>query len=393
MAEADSRPDYFHIPVKALKETTRELICNLLNPTKVIPTDEGLPRDWRGLAQLVGLSGEKLPLVKSSQNPTEQLLNFWNDSSLGLLQTFLRQLDRWDIVDDTEDLIRKDALAYCASKEKAGNSAHIMDPEVDQDILTVDDVIRLEEGLEPQVYNAFLLFADEDIDFAKQIVDEMETKYKLKLCLRDRDLIGGLRFEHEAIMKLIKERCNRLIVVVSPNFLKSEANKFFVKFAQALGIDQKKRKVVPVLYERCHLPPELSYYFLLDYTRLGRLWDFWAKLHDSIQSPKSVSRTNVSLTNFDCNIKLHSSANKLDDSLSVSLNEEDLYKTKSLKDIFPVESSSVQFKKVTSLQCNGLKKSKSTSLENLKPKTWLKWFVPSKSQSKKEKRIQEACEF
>lgn len=31
----------------------------------------------------------------------------------------------------------KDALAYCASKEKAGNSAHIMDPEVDQDILTV----------------------------------------------------------------------------------------------------------------------------------------------------------------------------------------------------------------------------------------------------------------
>jgi len=54
--------------------------------------------------------------------------------------------------------------------------------------------------------------------------------------LRDRDLVGGLTFEHEAIMRLIAKRCNRLIVIASPNFLKSEANKFFVTFATALGI-------------------------------------------------------------------------------------------------------------------------------------------------------------
>lgn len=48
--------------------------------------------------------------------------------------------------------------------------------------------------------------------------------------------MGGLTFEHEAIMRLIAKRCNRLIVIASPNFLKSEANKFFVTFATALGI-------------------------------------------------------------------------------------------------------------------------------------------------------------
>lgn len=57
-----------------------------------------------------------------------------------------------------------------------------------------------------------------------------------QLCIRDRDLIGGLQFEHDAIIKLIAERCRRLVVVVSSNFLKSKANKFFVTFAQALAL-------------------------------------------------------------------------------------------------------------------------------------------------------------
>lgn len=48
--------------------------------------------------------------------------------------------------------------------------------------------------------------------------------------------MGGIAFEHDAIMKLIAERCRRLLVVVTPSFLQSPANKFFVTFAQALGI-------------------------------------------------------------------------------------------------------------------------------------------------------------
>jgi hypothetical protein len=43
------------------------------------------------------------------------------------------------------------------------------------------DVCRLEQGLEPQHYDAFLLFAEEDQDFAMQIVDRMEIDYGLKV--------------------------------------------------------------------------------------------------------------------------------------------------------------------------------------------------------------------
>jgi hypothetical protein len=52
--------------------------------------------------------------------------------------------------------------------------------------------------------------------------------------------------------------------------------------------DQRLRKVVPVMYQRCQLPPELTYYFWLDYSRAGKLYDFWTKLHNSIHSPSSV---------------------------------------------------------------------------------------------------------
>lgn len=43
------------------------------------------------------------------------------------------------------------------------------------------DVHRLEQGLGPQHYDAFLLFAEEDQDFAMQILDRMETDYGLKV--------------------------------------------------------------------------------------------------------------------------------------------------------------------------------------------------------------------
>lgn len=50
--------------------------------------------------------------------------------------------------------------------------------------------------------------------------------------------------------------------------------------------DIRERKVIPILYEKCEVPPELSYYFFLDYNRASKLWNFWDKLRDSIQGPE-----------------------------------------------------------------------------------------------------------
>lgn len=280
------------VPLVALSAKSKEAISTLLNPSKVIPSENGLPRDWRGLAHISNLGGEMMPLLASHLDPSAYILTAWEQKGKNVtikdFQAALEELDRWDILDDTLELFERDAERYLECLEKSQTSAEVVTNEVDQKVLTVDDLHRLRQGLENQYYDAFLLYAEEDVNFATEMVDRLENRYKLKLCLKDRDLIGGVTFEHEAVMTLISERCNRLIVIVSSNFLKSPANKFFLNYAQALGIDKRQRKVIPCLYEKCQLPPQLNYMFILDYSRVG-LYDFWGKLRDSVQIPSKMN--------------------------------------------------------------------------------------------------------
>ncbi|CAL7947620.1 unnamed protein product [Xylocopa violacea] len=286
--------DLSTVPLVALSAESKHIISVLLNPPKVIPSENGLPRDWRGLAHLCNLSGELMPLVTSHPDPATYILTAWQQKEQSItfkdLQIVLEEIERWDILDDTLELFERDAARYLEQEQKAQTSAEIIVNDVDEKVLTVDDLHRLRQGLESQYYDAFLLYADEDINFVTEMVDKLENQYNLKLCLKDRDLIGGVTFEHEAVMTLISERCNRLIVVVSSNFLKSSANKFFLNYAQALSIDKKQRKIIPCLYEKCQLPPQLSYMFVLDYNRVG-LYDFWGKLRDSVQAPNKIKET------------------------------------------------------------------------------------------------------
>lgn len=110
-----------------------------------------------------------------------------------------------------------------------------IDLSVDCGILTVDDVANVRNGLPLQTYDAFVLFDDADIEDATKLIGTLENDYKLKLCVTVRDLIGGT-LEFDATTKLIRERCNRLIVIVSPSFSNSFANKFFLNFAHSVGI-------------------------------------------------------------------------------------------------------------------------------------------------------------
>lgn len=44
-----------------------------------------------------------------------------------------------------------------------------------------EDVIRIENGLGPQNYDAFLLYSDEDIDFVENLLIRMEGENKFKV--------------------------------------------------------------------------------------------------------------------------------------------------------------------------------------------------------------------
>lgn len=100
-------------------------------------------------------------------------------------------------------------------------------------------------------------------------------------------MIGGA-IEMDAIMRVISERCERLIVIFSTAFFQSAANTFFVKFAQALGIEQRKRKIIPCMKDNCDLPPALRFYYVLRYTEKTTYYDFWERLATSIQDIHNV---------------------------------------------------------------------------------------------------------
>ncbi|CAD1475681.1 unnamed protein product [Heterotrigona itama] len=275
--------DLSTVPLVALSIESRYAISSLLNPPKILPSENGLPRDWRGLAHFCKLGGEIMPLLTSHPDPTTYILATWQkkekDATIKDLQIALEEIERWDILDDTSKFFEGDGEKYIEQLQKSQTSAEIISNGIDEKVLTVG---KLRQGLENQYYDAFLLYADEDVNWATEMLNKLENKYNLKLCVKDRDLIAGVTFEHEAIMTLISERCNRLIVIISSNFLKSPANKFFLNYAQALGIDKQQRKIIPCLYEICKLPPQLKYMFVLDHNRIG-LYDFWEKLKDSVQ--------------------------------------------------------------------------------------------------------------
>lgn len=284
--------DLSTVPLIAATVASRRAVATMLNPMKVLPSDNGLPRDWRGLAHLLELSSEVVSLLVSHLDPTMHMLTMLEkdkkDITIKNFQAMMEQMDRWDIIDDTDALFQSDAERYLEHQQRAQVSADPLDECVDQEILTLGDIHRLKQGLETQYYDAFLLYAEEDIDFANEMVEKLEKQFELKLCLRDRDLVAGIEFEHEAVMKLISERCNRLLIIVSPSFLKSSANKFFLNYTQALSIEKRQRKIIPCIYKSCELPVQLKYIFNLDYNRKG-LYDFWGKLRDSIQTPHSIA--------------------------------------------------------------------------------------------------------
>ncbi|XP_008206894.1 myeloid differentiation primary response protein MyD88-A [Nasonia vitripennis] len=293
-------PDLSLVPLTALSPEVQHLISTFLNPPKVIPAGcgtSGLPRDWRGLAQVCSIGGELMPAIASHADPTKRILDIVQTKSqnftLKSLQDALKSLERWDILEDSEPLLERDALLYMERLKKSQETAEGNDYSADAEILTFDDQFRIERGEGKQHYDAFLLYANEDEEFAQEMIENLEKKNHLKLCLKERDLVPGLSFEHEAIMRLISERCNRLITIISPDFFKSPANKFFLNYAQASGIDKRQeRKIIPCVYKNCELPPQLTYYSKIYYKQVSPDF-FWDKLTRSMKAIQSVQNAQM----------------------------------------------------------------------------------------------------
>lgn len=176
----------------------------------------------------------------------------------------------------------------------------IVKADPDNDIITVGDLELSEKNLPVKQYDAFVIYNDKDVEFASELIKQCEDK-GYSLCVRDRDLLGGISMEDDAVLNLVSKRCQRLIVIVSKAFLRSPMQLFITNFAQAVGIQEGKRKIIPCLLEPCELPQMLRFCFRLDYFKSNKLYNFWEKLDQSLRQPATVRDAHAtrSVTEFD----------------------------------------------------------------------------------------------
>lgn len=84
-------------------------MSSLLNPEKVLRSEDGYARDWRGIFNLSGLTQSEYALIAQNPDKMGKLLEVWikrnkeedKFCSLSLLQQCFGIIDRYDVHDDT----------------------------------------------------------------------------------------------------------------------------------------------------------------------------------------------------------------------------------------------------------------------------------------------------
>lgn len=106
----EDRVELEKIPLSALSKRTIDALSNKLNAKKILPSEDGYQRDYRGLASLSGLNwSEYGSVIEQSHDPTDKILKLWmkdqKTANLDQLQQVLGLIERWDVLDDTNFLL------------------------------------------------------------------------------------------------------------------------------------------------------------------------------------------------------------------------------------------------------------------------------------------------
>ncbi|XP_061569193.1 myeloid differentiation primary response protein MyD88 [Cololabis saira] len=277
---ANSDVDLCTIPVVALNVTVRKKLGLYLNPKHAVAAD------WTAVAETMGFTYLEIKNYEAFKNPTKTVLEDWQartaDASVGKLLSILAEVERNDIVEDLQPLIDEDVRKYCENLRKKSEPP-VQVPEVDSCVLRATDTFGLttedSEGA-PEKFDAFICYCISDLEFVHEMIRQLEqTEHKLKLCVFDRDVLPG-SCVWTITSELIEKRCKRMVVVISDEYLDSEACDFQTKFALSLSPGAQRKFLIPVVYKpmKKPFPTILRFLTICDYTRpCIQAW-FWVRL-------------------------------------------------------------------------------------------------------------------
>jgi len=256
----------------------------------VIFASNGLPRDSRGLADEFDFDYNKTCVIEQHSDPCQEILKEIKNESLERLVKAIESIERFDVLDDVAVELQRDLMADSNSMT-TGTSTSAAQLHLQQMIhRNPDDKITLDDSL---TYDAYVCYADEDKEFVLELTRFLE-KNGVKLVIRDRDLLAGT-LEYDSFTRLLTNHCKRMIVVLSPSFLKSKECDFQTKFATSLGVEQRARIMIPVVIASCqNLPPTIKMLTKIDFCSRNTLEWSWNKLLVSVRDEnRSDFKSNV----------------------------------------------------------------------------------------------------
>lgn len=99
------RNEVLEASIRILGPATRQVLSTRLDSRKVLLSPEGFRRDWRGLAVQAEIDEGCISSGKISD--TECFFQKWRakDGTIGELLKFLEAMDRFDVIDDSLEMI------------------------------------------------------------------------------------------------------------------------------------------------------------------------------------------------------------------------------------------------------------------------------------------------
>ncbi|KAM6971582.1 myeloid differentiation primary response protein MyD88 [Tautogolabrus adspersus] len=285
--------DLMCVPLIALNVTVRNKLGLYLNPRNTVAAD------WMAVTEAMGYSYLEIKNFERSKSPTKTVLDDWQarstDSTVGKLLSILTEVERKDIVEDLRPLIDEDVRKYCESLKKKAKppvQVHEVDsclpqPAPERIGITLEDD---PEGA-PEMFDAFICYCQSDFDFVHEMIRQLEqTDHKLKLCVFDRDVLPG-SCVWTITSELIEKRCKRMVVVISDEYLDSDACDFQTKFALSLCPGARNKRLIPVVYKSMKkpFPSILRFLTICDYTRPCTQTWFWTRLAKALSLPFSFN--------------------------------------------------------------------------------------------------------
>lgn len=209
-------------PLTALSQNTRSQLAGMLNRKKVLRSEEGHERDWRGIANLAGVRSY---MDDDCSMPMDNVLKIWNEhnpktAEVGHLEQFLGIIDRWDVRDDIQENLGRshmhnhisifpltsssflpviDTQRYREKQQQQEAAALRCSPPpklkcpernnnntmgMPVNVLSLEDTMCLQRGEPLPYYDACVWFADPDIEYATEILDNLESpQFNLKVSL------------------------------------------------------------------------------------------------------------------------------------------------------------------------------------------------------------------